>query len=193
MAPSRKKAVKEGRTIVFVDESGFRLLPMFVRTWAPCGQTPVLRTPLRKDHLSVIGAVTLADKLYLHINREGIKSPQVVRFLQHLLRHLTGEMLIVWDRLSAHQGSVVKQFLATSEAQRIEVLLLPPYAPDLNPSEGVWSHLKCNELRNVCCQNIAELYEEMRKAIRRLRHKRHVLQGCVRQPGFTSDERYSVL
>ena len=157
---------------------------MLVRTWAPCGQTPILRTPLSKDHLSVIGAVTLADKLYLHIRQESIKGPEVVRFLRHLLQHIAGELLIVWDRLSAHQGNLVKQFLATDEAQRIELLLLPPYAPDLNPAEGIWSHLKCVELRNVCCQHVNALLQALRKAVKRLRHKQYVLLGCIRQPGL---------
>ncbi len=150
---------------------------MLVRTWAPCGQTPILRTLLSKKHLSVIGAVTLEGKLYLQIHQEGIKGPQVVRFLRHLLQHIAGELLVVWDHLSAHRGNVVKQFLATGEAQRIEVLPLPPYAPELNPSEGIWSHLKCIELRNVCCQNLAELLKVLRKAIKRLRYKQHILLG----------------
>src|SRR2546427_7465887 len=46
-----KKAEQEQATIVWVDEAGFYLLPMAVRTWAPRGQTPVLRVPLTRDHL----------------------------------------------------------------------------------------------------------------------------------------------
>jgi transposase len=74
--------------------------------------------------------------------------------------------------------------LATDEAQRIELLPLPPYAPDLNPAEGIWSYLKCVELKNMCCQNLTELLKVLRKAIKRLRHKQGVLYGCLRQPGL---------
>jgi len=58
------------------------------------------------------------------------------------------------------------------------------YAPDLNPDEGIWKHLKCVELKNLCCESLSELKVELRKAKERLRHKRDVILGCFRQPGF---------
>jgi transposase len=61
---------------------------------------------------------------------------------------------------------------------------LPGYAPDLNPDEGVWKHLKCVELKNLCCESLKELKVELRKAKERLRHKRDVILGCIRRPGF---------
>jgi hypothetical protein len=54
-----KRALKEGRTIVFADQSGFYLLPAVVRTYAPIGQTPVIHEQLSRDHLSVMSAITL--------------------------------------------------------------------------------------------------------------------------------------
>lgn len=65
MAVSEKKALKEGRTIVFCDQSGFYLLPTVVRTYAPVGETPVLHEHLTRDHLSAMSAITLDGKLYM--------------------------------------------------------------------------------------------------------------------------------
>src|SRR5215471_11513902 len=64
MGGTEKKARRERRTLIFVDESGFYLLPAVVRTYAPCGQTPVLRPFLTRAHLSVMGAVTSTGGLY---------------------------------------------------------------------------------------------------------------------------------
>jgi transposase len=61
---------------------------------------------------------------------------------------------------------------------------LPGYAPELNPDEGIWKHLKCVELKNVCCQSLSELRVELHRAKERLRHKTHVIFGCIRQLGF---------
>jgi transposase len=62
---------------------------------------------------------------------------------------------------------------------------LPGYAPELNPDEGIWKHLKCVELKNVCWPKpLSELRVELRRAKERLRHKRGVILGCIRQPGF---------
>jgi hypothetical protein len=74
VARHQKKAADEGYTIVWVDESGFYLLPLAVRTWAPRGKTPVLRVKLTHDHLSVISGITLEGRLFFSTQI----SPQVV-------------------------------------------------------------------------------------------------------------------
>jgi transposase len=108
----------------------------------------------------------------------------VVRFLRHLLRQVPGKVLVVWDGSPIHRGQAVKDFLAGGASHRVQLEHLPGYAPDLNPEEGVWKHLKCVELKNLCCQSLSELKIELRKAKERLRHKRDVILGCIRQPGF---------
>jgi transposase len=167
-----------------VDQSGFYLLPTVVRTYAPVGQTPVLREQLSRDHLSVISGVTLEGKLFMIEQRRAFKGEDVVRFLRHLLRQIAGKLLVVWDGSPIHRGRAVKDFLASGAASRLQLEQLPGYAPELNPDEGVWKHLKCVELKNVCCRNLSELKEELRKAKERLRHKKHVILGCIRQPGL---------
>jgi transposase len=176
--------LKEGRTIVFVDQSGFYLLPAVVRTYALVGQTPVLREELSRDHLSAMSGITLEGKLYMMEQERAFKGPDVVRFLRHALRQIPGKLLIIWDGSPIHRSRVVKEFLKGGAASRLKLEQLPGYAPELNPDEGVWKHLKYVELKNVCCRSLCELRSELRKAKERLRHKRHVILGCIRQPGF---------
>jgi len=177
---SQKKAQCEERTIVFVDEAGFYLLAAAVRTYAPKGQTPTLRVPLRWDHLSAISAITPEGKLYMRVQEQAFRGPTIVRFLRHLLCHIPGKLLIIWDGLPAHRGQLVKHFLAQGGAARIHLEQLPAYAPELNPDEGIWHYLKDVELGNVCCHTLAELRYELRKATARLRHKVPVIQACFR-------------
>jgi len=163
---------------VFVDEAGFYLLPMAVRTYAPCGQTPILRVPLTRDHLSAISAITPQGKLYMQVQDTAFDGPAVVRFLRHLLRHIPGKLLLIWDGLPAHHGQAVKAFLSQGGAQRLHLERLPAYAPDLNPDEGIWRYLKHVELRNLCCGDLSELRHALRLATARLRHKTDVIVGC---------------
>ena len=107
-----------------------------------------------------------------------------MRFLRHLLGQVSGKLLVVWDGSPIHRGQAVKDFLASGASRRLMLEQLPGYAPDLNPEEGIWKHLKCVELKNLCCQSLSELKVELRKAKERLRHKKHVILGCIRQPGF---------
>ena len=184
MAFPQKGALKEGRTIAFADQSGFYLLPMVVRTYAPVGKTPVLHENLTRDHLSAMSAITLDGRLYMTFQDRAFKGEDAVRFLKHLMRQIPGKLLVVWDGSPIHRGGAVKDFLANGAASRLRLEQLPGYAPDLNPDEGVWKHLKCVELKNLCCKSLSELRVELRKAKERLRHKRDVILGCIRQPGF---------
>jgi transposase len=188
LARAEKRALAEGRTIVFADQSGFYLLPMAVRTYSPVGKTPVLHERLSRDHLSAMSAITLEGKLYMIEQEKAFKGEDVVRFLKHLMGQIPGKLLIIWDGSPIHRGGAVKEFLASGAASRLHSRLqleqLPGYAPDLNPDEGVWKHLKCVELKNFCCQSLCEFRVELRRAKERLRHKTHVILGCIRQPGF---------
>jgi hypothetical protein len=80
---------------VFVDESGFYLLPAVVRTYAPVGQTPVLREHLSRDHLSAISVITEGGKLYMHEKEGALEGADVIGFLKHLLRKILGKLLVV--------------------------------------------------------------------------------------------------
>ena len=158
-----------------------------VRTYAPIGQTPILHEHLSREHLSAISAINLEGKLYMHEQDRALRGPDVVRFLRHLLRWIAGKLLVIWDGSPIHRSKAVREFLNDGAASRLHLEQLPGYAPELNPDEGIWKHLKCVELKNVCCRSRCELRSELRKAKERLRHKRHVILGCIRQPGLETE------
>lgn len=185
MAGPEKGAQAEGRPIVWVDESGFYLLPGCVRTYAPRGQTPTLRVRLTRDHLSVMGAVTPAGQWLLQVQDRPVRGPDVVRFLQHLLPQLPGKLLVLWDGAPIHRAQPVKDFLAAGAARRLRLGQLPGYAPDVNPlDQGVWHHLKHVELANVCCTTAQHLRQELRRAVARVRRKPRIIRGCIRHAGY---------
>ncbi len=95
MAPGQKKAIEEQRTLVFADQSGFYLLPLVLRTYAPVGHTPVVKEYLSHDHLSAMSGITPEGKLYMTVQESSYKGPDVVSFLQHLLRHIPGKLLVL--------------------------------------------------------------------------------------------------
>src|SRR5215210_2603023 len=87
-------------------------------------------------------------------------------------------LLVIWDGSAIHRSRAVKDFLASGASLGLQLEQLPGYAADLNPDEGFWKHLKCVEPKNP------QLRVELGKAKERLRHKKHVILGCIRQPGF---------
>ncbi len=185
LAGAPKKAADEGSTIVWGDEAGFYLLPHAVRTWAPRGQTPILRVPLTPDHRAAISGITLDGRLYMHTRKDAFKAQGVVGFLRVLLRKIRGKVLVIGDGSPIHQGQPIKDFLTRGAAKRLHLERLPGYAPDLNPDEGIWNYLKRVELKNRCCGDLAELDLELRRAKERLRHKRAIIQACSVQCGYS--------
>lgn len=183
MAGTKKKSEEEKRTIVFVDQSAFYLLPMAVRTYAPRGKTPVLKVKLTRDHLSAMGGITPEGRMFMQTQDHSYKGPDVVRFLQLLTREIPGKLLVIWDGAPIHRSQVVKDFLRKGGAKRIHLEQLPAYAPELNPQEGIWNLLKRVELKNVCCLDIEHVQREVRRAKERLRHRRSVLRQCFAHAG----------
>lgn len=164
----QKKAKEEERTLVFIDESAFYLLPHKVRTYAPMGRTPVFSVPLTHDHVSAIGAITPQGRIFMQTQRRSYKSHDVIGFLKQLLRTIPGKLLIIWDGASIHRSQMIKDFLAQEGAARLHLEHLPAYAPDLNLQEGVWNLLKRRELKNVCCQTLQQLDDALLLAKARL-------------------------
>lgn len=169
---------------MWVDEAGFYLLAGVVRSYAPCGQTPVLRVPLTRDHLSVISGITLHGQLLTQMQEHAFDSAGVVCFLRHLRVHLGERLLIIWDGAPIHSEGAVKAFLTTEAGGQIRVEQLPGYAPDLNPSEGVWDYLKNVELRNVACHSLLELRQQLRRGMARLRQKPHLICSFIKHYGY---------
>ena len=161
-----------------MDESGFYPLPAVVRTYAPRGQTPILREWLTRKHLSVIAAVNSTGQLCCQVREHSFDAVAVTEFLRHLLARVPGKVLVIWDGAPIHRSRIVKIFLEAEGSGRLELEALPGYAPDLNPLDtGVWHWLKDVALANVCAANLAELKRELRLAIKRLRRKPAVIKA----------------
>ncbi len=179
-----RRARRERRMLVFEDESGFYLLPGVVRTYAPVARTPVLREKQTRDHLSVMGGLTPAGKVYTLVRQPSFNGWHCIEFLVHLLRVAGPRLLVIWDGSPIHRRREVAEFIANTRG-RVRVETLPGYAPDLNPwDEGGWHHLKNVELRNLACRDLEELHEEFHLAIHRLRAKPKLVQSFFAQAGL---------
>jgi transposase len=184
VASPQKGAQAQGQAIFFIDESGFYPLPSVVRTYAPVGHTPVLREWYTREHLSAISAISPGGKLYFRSQDRAINSDDVVAFLEHLLREVSGRLVVIWDRAPIHRSHTIQEFLTNGASQRLHLEHLPAYAPELNPGEGLWQQLKGVELRHVCCVNMPHLRHELRDAVKRVRRKPRVLQGFFQGAGL---------
>lgn len=167
------RAAREGRVIVFIDESGLSQRPARKRTWAPEGETPVLEFNFNWKKLSAIGGVTFTS-VYFELHEGSIKSAEAIAFLKHLRQRIRKPLTVVWDGLRAHWSKEVRGFVDGLEGA-IVLEQLPAYAPELNPVEYLWGHLKQHELPNLCPKDLAELDAKARAALfKAKRTKRYI-------------------
>jgi transposase len=109
-------------------------------------------------------------KFYFRLFPGSIRSAQVVQFLRHLLRHVRGKVLVIWDGLRSHRSRMVSEFVMGTRG-RLALEFLPAYAPELNPVEYLWGYWKQHELPNFCPKSFFELSLHARNALRRMRRR----------------------
>ena len=127
------------------------------------------------------------------MRQESLNGLHTIEFLKHLIRHVGPRLLVIWDGSPIHRRAAVKEFLATTAARGVRVELLPAYAPDLNPVEWAWQHLKHVEMRNLITLDLEELHLELHLAIGRLRQKSRVIRSFFVGAGLESEDFPSLL
>lgn len=157
---------------------------MVRRTWALRGQTPVLRHRVgNRRQVSAIGGLSISPRRrrlgwYLQFHTDtAIRQEQLIAFLRHLLAHLRGPIIVVWDRLGAHRGRELRRWLG--RCRRLHLEPLPPYAPELNPNEYGWGYLKGNPLANYCPPDVEDLYATVLVAARTVSAQQSLLRSFV--------------
>jgi putative transposase len=127
-----------------------------------------VRLPASWHKLSTIGAITSTGQFLQHTQAGAIKTVHVLAFLEHVLQHVSGEVVLVLDNAAIHRAKAVSAFVETVE--RLTLVYLPPYSPELNPIEKVWAYIKRNVLGNVCARTTKELKARLRSGWQRVRY-----------------------
>lgn len=190
MARAKKGAKERAATIVFVDESGFSQRPSVRRTWAPKGQTPILRHHFNWKRLHAIGAVVCQPdgaeaRLLLHLQTETIKQEAIIAYLQALPLEVPGPLLLLWDGLAAHRSKAVQAHIQ-EQKEWLTVERLPAYAPELNPVEYLWSVLKGKDVANLCADNLAQIQDKLQTAKERIQQN-NIAQGFLKASKLFTD------
>src|SRR6266446_6733591 len=139
----KKRAKRQGAKIFFLDEAGFQSDPPLGRTYGLKGKTPVVVTSGQRQSINVISAVNARGEFWAATYTGKLNAEAFVAFLQNFMKGRSGKTFLVIDGHPAHTAKLVDCYLATMEG-RLELHRLPSYAPDLNPDEFVWAHMKKN-------------------------------------------------
>lgn len=169
------------------------LQPLNRRTWAPRGKTPIQYAWDRHDRLSVIAALVYRPcsgrlSLSFSIHDHNIKAPDFAEFLRQLRRELRRPIILVCDRLNVHRSAI--RGLRGEGADWLKVEWLPPYAPDLNPVEGVWNHAKYADLPNYVPEDSCELCDLVGESLNDQHFRPSLLQSFFRRAKLSIGARW---
>ncbi len=111
------------------------------RSFAPRGQTPVIRQPAKRFSQSMISSLTNRGKLRFMIYEGALKAPILLNFLRRLVREAERKLFVIVDNLPVHRARRVTAWVH-DHVDQIELFYLPPYAPEHNPDEFLNNGLK---------------------------------------------------
>lgn len=171
--PALKKARREGRLIIFVDESGISQRPTRVRTWVPKGETPVVQFHFNWDHVSIIAGMHLKGFTF-RFHDGAIRKEQVVEFLPALQAHYRRKLVIIWDGAKPHRSHLVRDHADSTNGQ-IVIERLPAYAPELNPVAYLGAWLKRHALANNCPDTLDELHHGARAKLKSAQRRSSII------------------
>lgn len=156
--PKIVKQAKRWQAIVyFQDEAGVSLIPVMGTTWAPIGETPIVKVTGKKGGLCVTSAISPSGRMVFRIEKERINAQIHIEFLEQIIKHHPRrKIIVIEDNAPAHIAKKVKCF-AEQRKNRFAIYNIPSYSPELNPDEKTWRYLKKHKLKAHQAQNQEDL------------------------------------
>jgi len=196
MARDKRVARRLGAWICFADEAGQTLRPARARTWAPRGQTPIVKVTAKgSGRISLAGLTCyrpgqrsrLIYRAMVHKGRKGEKKgfreADFAALLDAAHQQLGGPIVLVWDNLNGHVSTAMRAHIAARRPW-LRVYTLPAYAPELNPVEKVWSHLK-RSLANLAAGSATNLARLAKTKLKKMQYTNGLIDGFFNGTGLS--------
>ncbi len=180
----RSRAAEEDAVILFGDEASVRTDYHAGTTWAPVGQTPVVRDSGTRVAVKMISAISPRGELRFQVHVGSMNGDRFIEFLKSLIRSVDAKKIfLIVDGSSIHKSKKVKAFLEKDQVkERLELFILPGYSPELNPDEWVWNNVKNTRLGRVVSHSQDDLMSKAIGALRRLQKMPELIRSFFRDP-----------
>jgi transposase len=163
--------------LYFQDESGISLTPVLGRTWAPKGKTPKVLVTGKRGGFCVTSAISPAGKLIFRIEKGKVNADKHIKFLKQIMKqHSRRKIIVIEDSAPVHKARKIEKFVEQNR-NRLVIYKLPPYCPELNPTEHVWAYLKAHELKTHQAQNTEELKHLVKRKMQSIQMKKQLIHS----------------
>jgi transposase len=184
----RRRAKKHGAEIFFLDEAGFQSDPVLGRTYGLKGQTPVVATSGQRQSINAISAVNAKGEFWYDLYSGKLNAARFLEFLRAFMKGRRKRVFLVVDGHPSHTAKVVRAYVQSLEG-RLELHFLPPYAPDLNPDEFVWSYAKSNGVSKKPLRRNESLKERVAADLKAIQQDRRLVKSffCAISVAYAKD------
>src|SRR4029453_18869495 len=179
-----RRAKGEGAQLFFWDESGFRADAVHGKTWGRRGKTPVVQRPGQRQSMSAASAVQARGAFWFCTYQGALNAELFIELLKKMMRHRKRPVHLVLDGLPAHKKALVKDYVQSTDG-RLTLHFLPGYAPDLNPDELVWSHVKRTGTARRPLQQGEKLHERIAEELLAVQRNRPLVRSFFRAPSVS--------
>lgn len=168
---------------MFEDEFGFSFVERVAPTWAPIGQTPILkRVEYYRREISTMAALTISGKVFKRHFAGSINAQKLLVGLEHIRRSVGKPFVLIWDRSRAHRAKCVQAYLDLHPEIMVESL--PGYAPELNPEEYCHGNIK-HHLKNALPDTVGQIRAWLDRGFARVRRRPDLLLACFHHAGLS--------
>jgi len=176
-----RQAKAQDAEVFFWDESGFRADTVHGKTWGVRGQTPVVHRPGQRQSMSAASAVNAKGSFWFCTYEGALNAELFVDLLKGLMRNRKKPVHLVLDSLPAHKKALVREYVESTQS-KLTLHFLPGYAPDLNPDELVWSHVKRTGAARRPLQQGEKLRERIEDQLADLQKKPRLVRSFFKAP-----------
>jgi transposase len=176
-----RQAKASGGEVYFWDESGFRADTVHGKTWGVKGRTPVVERPGQRQSISAASAVNASGAFWYCTYQGGLNAELFVTLLRQMMRNRCKPVHLVVDGLPAHKTALVKSYVASTRGM-LTLHFLPGYAPELNPDELVWSHMKRTGVARAPLQRGEKLRDKIEAQLRAIKRTPKLVRSFFKAP-----------
>lgn len=175
-----KEAKHDQAVIYWGDEMGLRSDHVSGTCFAPVGQTPVVRATGQRFGCNMISAITNRGALAFMVFQGRFQNPVFIEFMRRMLKQVKDKVYLIVDGHPVHRSAAVKQYVSDN-AQRLRLIRLPGYCPELNPDELLNQDVKTNALGKSRPTNKTEMIARVRSHLHRRQKQPHVVRNLFQE------------
>lgn len=175
-----RDAKREGATIYWGDEMGLRSDHIAGTSYSPMGQTPIVRATGQRFGCNMISAISNRGKLAFMVFQGSFGAPLFVNFMQRLIRQAKGKIYLIVDGHLVHRSRIAMDFTSSNE-DKIRLIRLPGYCPELNPDELLNQDVKTNALGKSRPANKGELIAGVRRHLHRRQKQPKLIKNLFQE------------